>query len=105
MKKRVSPLETANKKQEKFVKRVNPLTLGASDQSPKVDTYVIRQDDKLKRKLFLTTLSKDLLSKLKTLYPDDKLKVVLENLMLKDIQQRDLTYYNTFVKSIDKGDK
>ena len=105
MKKRVSPLDTASKKQEKFVKRVNPLTLGASDESPKIDTYVITQEDKLKRKIVFTTLSKDLLDKLKSLYPNDKLKIVLENLMLKHLQQQDLTFYNTFVKSIDKGDK
>lgn len=107
MKKRVSPLATSDKKQEQFKKRVNPLTLeGDSGLDKKENVLTLNQGMKLKRGINIQFLSKELKEKLKTMYPDQKFSMVLEQLMLNEIYRKDLSFYQSFCAAFEKeGDE
>lgn len=103
MKKRVSPLEVSGKKQTNFSKRVNPLTLEGEKviNIPK-SLLEIDNNHSMKRTIGVHFLSKALKDKIKALYPDQKLKIVLENLILKHIYEKDNAFYESFCKSLER---
>lgn len=105
MQKRNNPLTMENEKHD-ITKRVNPLKLKKDFNVSEVrsdDCFRIDKQLVLKRKFTFMKLSKELVSTVKNLYPDDKTNLVVENALLHYLKENNYDTYVDLVKKFTKG--
>ncbi|VEU79932.1 hypothetical protein [Haploplasma axanthum] len=113
MQKRKSPLEAEKTQTTTLNKRVNPLELKETVietkevvKAPK-ETFVpfkIEQKTSLKRKFIITRLSKDVFEALKTVYPNEKTALIIDNALLAHLYSVDKKKYEAVVSKLKGKD-
>ncbi|CCV64606.1 hypothetical protein BN85410290 [Alteracholeplasma palmae J233] len=108
MQKRKSPLEVKEEPKVSLNKRTNPLELEKKTTEVKTlketefKVFTIDNANKIKRKLTITKLSKVLLETVKTMHPDKKTGVILENALLEYLQKTNELEYKKVVDILSK---